>query len=373
MKKILIVVGTRPNFIKVTQFKRIALAQYEQKIEIKIVHTGQHYDKLMSDVFFEQFGLVPDYFLNIATQTDVNTQFSAIITGVSQTIAEYSPHLVVVVGDVNSTLAAALAAHHLHLPMAHLESGLRSHDRAMPEELNRVLTDSLADYFFVTEPSGTQNLVAEGKPQDRIFFVGNTMIDTMVAYKTQIAQADILPKLGIKPAQDFALMTMHRPSNVDTLEGLNKILELIALATAQLSVVFSVHPRTLSNLQKHGLYHAITQNPNLIVCPPLDYFAFQHLVANCKFVLTDSGGIQEEASFVQKPCLTFRQNTERPCTITEGSNQLMPFDLDLIKLKLAELNDPSKPKNYTIPQLWDGSATERILQILDKTTFEKRL
>jgi len=360
-KKILIVVGTRPNFIKVTRFSFL-LKNYPE-IECKIVHTGQHFDDKMSSVFFEQFNLTPDVFLNIAHGTPI-AQIAEIMQRLEKIIEEYKPDVIIVPGDVNSTLATAITANKMNVRLAHLESGLRSYDNTMPEEHNRVLTDAVADYFFVTEQSGYDNLVREGRSKEKIFFVGNTMIDTMVAYEKQIDSSDILDKLNIS-SEKFVLMTIHRPANVDVIEGLKKLSDLIVHITKKYKLVFPVHPRTLKNMEKHGLYDAIKGNSNLIFTEPLDYFSFQKLTKSCSFILTDSGGIQEESTFLKIPCLTLRPNTERPVTVDIGTNELIPFDIDIIQKKIESIENGTYKKG-TIPPMWDGKATERIVKILSE-------
>jgi UDP-N-acetylglucosamine 2-epimerase (non-hydrolysing) len=359
MKKILIVVGTRPNFIKVTQFPRV-IKKYED-LDCKIVHTGQHYDKNMSSVFFEQFRLQPDIFLNIEAGSPIS-QIADIMKALEKSINEYKPNLIIVPGDVNSTLAGALVANKMNIPLAHLESGLRSHDRTMPEEFNRLLTDDVSDYFFVTEQSGYDNLLKEGKNEKSIYFVGNTMIDTMVAFSNEIANNSIMQKLGILPKK-FLLMTMHRPATVDSLEGLKKLNNLISNITKKHSLVFPAHPRTIHNLEKFGMLNELKQNKKLILCEPLDYFSFQKLIKESLMIITDSGGIQEESTFLGVPCLTLRNNTERPITVTLGTNELMAFDEKLIENKLESVENGSYKKG-NIPPMWDGKATERIVKVI---------
>ncbi|PBQ31500.1 UDP-N-acetylglucosamine 2-epimerase (non-hydrolyzing) [Sphingobacteriaceae bacterium] len=358
-KKILIVVGTRPNFIKVTQFKRCALAY--PGLDLKIVHTGQHYDTKMADVFFEQFELTPDYFLNISSSS-ANTQMAEVMLGLEKTVNEYRPDLLVVVGDVNSTFAAALTANKMGIKIAHLESGLRSEDRTMPEEINRLLTDEITDFFFVTEQSGWDNLLSEGKNNNQLFFVGNTMIDTMVAFEEKIKNSSILTELKLQSEQ-FVLMTIHRPATVDVKEELEKLLLLIESVSETYDIVFPVHPRTINNLKRFGLYDRFVAVKKLQVSEPLDYFAFQKLIAECKFILTDSGGIQEESTFRLKPCITLRPNTERPVTIHEGTNVLLPFDLGKIQNVVGQIEKGTYKKGQ-VPKLWDGKSTERIVKIL---------
>ena len=359
MKKILIVVGTRPNFIKVTQF-HAAVKNYPD-IECKIVHTGQHFDDKMSTVFFDQFGLKPDIFLNITHNSPIS-QMADIMAGLEKVVTEYKPNLMIVPGDVNSTLAAALVANKMNIPLAHLESGLRSYDRTMPEEFNRILTDDLSDYFFVTEQSGYDSLIKEGKNKVSIHFVGNTMIDTMVAFSKQIEGSNILKKLNVAPKK-YVLMTMHRPATVDSAEGLKKLIHIINNITAKYKLVFPAHPRTVKNFEKYGLQDKIKDHANLIFCEPLDYFAFQKLVKESLLIVTDSGGIQEESTFLQIPCLTLRANTERPITVTLGTNELIPFDEKVIAARLESIEKGTYKKG-TIPPMWDGKATERIVKII---------
>jgi len=358
--KILIVVGTRPNFIKITRFKKVNEAM-GNPFEIKIVHTGQHYDSKMADVFFTQFELVPDYYLNIP-QASANTQIGEIIIRIEKVIEEFNPAVVVAVGDVNSTFAAAFAGHKLNRIVAHLESGLRSYDRSMPEEINRLLTDEIADYYFVTEQSGYDNLIKEGKNKEAIFFVGNTMIDTLVEFENKIQLSNVLEEYSIKE-KEYVLMTMHRPATVDSEEGLTKLLEIIEYVNQQQHLVFPIHPRTLSKLQQFGLMERVKSNPMIILTEPLDYFAFQKLIAGCSFVITDSGGIQEETTFRNIPCLTLRPNTERPSTVSIGTNELVPFEIEKVQEKINDINKNTYKKG-AIPPMWDGFSTERILDAL---------
>ena len=361
MKKILIIIGTRPNFIKVTQFKRVA-EQYKN-LTIKIAHTGQHYDAKMSDIFFEQFGLTPDYFMNIP-QASPNTQMAEIMLRLEDIIKnKFTPDLIIVPGDVNSTFAAALTANKMGIKIAHLESGLRSFDRGMPEEINRILTDEITDYYFITEQSGIDHLKEE-KKQGESVFVGNTMIDTMVAFEENIQASPIMENLELKKDK-FVLMTIHRPALVDVKEEVEKLLSLIQHLSVNYKIVFPIHPRTVNNLKKFGLFDAFDEIENLILSEPMDYFAFQKLIANCSFILTDSGGIQEESTFRQVPCLTLRPNTERPITITMGTNKLIAFDLNEIKAEILSIEKGTYKKGE-IPPLWDGKATERILEFIDK-------
>lgn len=361
--KILILVGTRPNFIKVTQFKKCA--QIFPDMKISIVHTGQHYDEKMADVFFRQFNLIPDYYLNISPAS-ANKQIAEIMIKLEDLISTIGkPDLLLVPGDVNSSMAGALFAHNAGIKLGHIEAGLRSFDRTMPEEFNRIITDELSDLFFVTENSGIKHLKDEKRSEQFIHFVGNTMIDTMVAYDTEIEESPVLNNLQVKSGE-FVLMTMHRPATVDNQKELGKLIDLINYVSQKYKVVFPIHPRTIKNAKEFGLYDQINNNKNLICTEPLDYFAFQKLIKECAFILTDSGGIQEESTFRQKPCLTLRPNTERPVTVEEGTNTLLTFDLAEVKAHI-QLIENGQYKKGRIPEKWDGKATERILKILNKT------
>ncbi|MFK7758125.1 MAG: non-hydrolyzing UDP-N-acetylglucosamine 2-epimerase [Flavobacteriales bacterium] len=355
--KILTVVGTRPNFIKITQFRKVFDPMPD--VELKIVHTGQHYDHKMSTVFFDQFGFQPDIFLDIS-QRAPGPQTGEIMMKLSELFMEEKPDLVITPGDVNSTLACSLAANKCGIKVAHLESGLRSSDRTMPEEINRILTDEITDMYFVTEQSGLDHLAAEGKDEQKVHFVGNTMIDTLVAFEDEISASDVLDKYELEKGE-FYLMTMHRPATVDIREGLEFMANLIKYLTKNKKVVFPIHPRTMKNLQEEGLFTDLAMISNLVFTEPMDYFSFQRLVRDAHCILTDSGGIQEESTFRQVPCFTLRPNTERPSTITMGTNVLLPNDLETV---IAALEKPFKQGE--VPPLWDGKATERIGEIIQK-------
>jgi UDP-N-acetylglucosamine 2-epimerase (non-hydrolysing) len=359
MKKIIIVVGTRPNFIKVTQFRRVA-GSYNN-MELKIVHTGQHYDDKMAKVFFEQFKMFPDFYLDIST-TSANSQIAEIMIGLERIFSENKPDYVVVVGDVNSTLAGAITANKMGIRLIHIESGLRSGDYTMPEEINRIITDKVSDYCFVTENSGLENLKEEHKKEEHLFLVGNTMIDTIVAYEKEIDGVDILQKSNVTSGH-FVLMTMHRPSNVDTQEGISQIASIIDMLNRKnYKTVFPIHPRTYKRVETLGMLSSFKQS-NIIMTEPLDYFSFQKLIKECKFIITDSGGIQEESTFRLKPCLTFRPNTERPVTIEQGTNVLLEFDMQLLEKYINQI-EKGEFKKGTVPEYWDGKATDRILEII---------
>lgn len=354
--KILIVIGTRPNFIKVTRFKKVARSF--DNLDIEIVHTGQHYDNKMANVFFEQFGLIPDHVLDLAGSTP-SGQMANMIQGLSTKVTEIKPDYILVPGDVNSTLAGALVANREGIRLGHLESGLRSFDRTMPEEVNRILVDQMAEDYFVTEESGLKNLNREGlsskSESTTTTLVGNTMIDSLVEYDAEIMASDVLEEYGIKDGS-YILMTMHRPATVDHESGLRFLLELLKEVSSASQVVLPMHPRTKSRIEQFGLSSEFDSLKNLMILEPLGYFAFQRLIVGAKAILTDSGGIQEESTFRRVPCITLRPNTERPVTCDLGTNQLVGLDLEAIRHALHH------PLEGQIPPLWDGHSTERVIQ-----------
>lgn len=357
ISRIFILIGTRPNFIKVTQFRRIAK---DLELDIKIIHTGQHFDEKMADVFFKEFDLIPDYFLNISPGQPT-VQIAEIISKLQNLIDSIGkPDLMIVPGDVNSTLAGAIFANKAEIKLAHLEAGLRSFDLTMPEEHNRVLTDAISDINFVTEQSGIDNLRANHS-KGQTFFVGNTMIDTLVAFEPKIDSSDILKKMGVQ--RDYIVTTIHRPGNVDTKVGLEKLFSLFVTVAEKYDILFPVHPRTLNRMKSFGLYESFNKISGLKFIEPLGYFDFQKMIKHAKLVLTDSGGIQEETTFRKIPCLTLRPNTERPVTCTIGTNTLVPFDADLIMNFIRQIEEGNYKKGG-IPPLWDGRSTERILDII---------
>ena len=361
MRKVLLVVGTRPNFIKVTRFKEVARAH--GGLQVDLVHTGQHFDQRMSTVFFDQFGLVPDHWLEVPPGSP-NSQMARIMLGLEEVVGKERPDMMLVVGDVNSTLAGALTANKMGLPLGHLESGLRSRDRGMPEEINRLLTDQITDHYFITEQSGLDHLLAEGRPADAMHFVGNTMIDTLVAFEDRIQASQVLQDLRLGHG-GHVLMTIHRPATVDDGEQLARLVDLIAMVAQENPVVFPVHPRTVQNLERFGLLERVRAIPGLHMGDPMDYFAFQKLIATCAFVITDSGGIQEETTYRRVPCLTLRPNTERPVTITMGTNELITFDLGELRAAIDRIRSGTF-KQGSIPPLWDGHATERVVEVLHR-------
>jgi len=360
----LTVIGTRPNYIKITQFEK-EFSKFPDQFEYRLLHTGQHYDRNMRDIFFEQLKLNKiDYALGITRGTS-GSQIGEMIMKMDAVLQEWKPDLLMVVGDVNSTLAASIVANKTNTKLAHVESGLRSRDLQMPEEWNRLMTDQLANILFVTEKSGQENLLKEGKMENQISFVGNTMIDTLVAFAKDIDASPILDTLKLE-GSDYVLMTIHRPSNVDQEGSLKKLAELIQFVSSKYKIVFPIHPRSMNNIRKFGLEEIFSGNKNLLLIDPLDYLAFQKLIKHCKLVITDSGGIQEETTFRKIPCLTLRDNTERPVTIELGTNELIPFDLLVIEKKMVSIQDGSFKKG-SIPPLWDGEASKRIVNFLKET------
>ncbi len=358
-KSILLVIGTRPNFIKITQFRK-AINDFPQ-LDLKIVHTGQHSGAVMADIFFSQFNVTPDYFLNTPAATP-NQQIGHIITELDKLIITIGkPSYMMVVGDVNSTLAGAIVANKQEIPLMHLESGLRSFDNTMPEEHNRIITDAITQHYFVTEQQAIENLLKEGKAREQLYFVGNTMIDTLVAFQDQIDKSNCMETYNIK-TKEFVLITMHRPATVDVKEGLQKLITLLSQVAQSYKIVFPIHPRTRNNFEKFNLQKDLAKIKNLLFTEPLDYFAFQQLTKNAAYVITDSGGVQEETTYYQVPCLTLRNNTERPVTCTEGTNTLCNFEN--IEKYIQQIVQGNYKTSKT-PYLWDGKATQRIVEAIN--------
>lgn len=361
--KIINIVGARPNLPKIAPLMREM--QRHPEIEPILVHTGQHYDETLSDIFFRQMG-IPTPHVNLEVGSGSHAaQTAEILKRVEPVLIERQPDLVLVVGDVNSTIAVSLAAVKLGLRVAHVEAGLRSFDRTMPEEINRVLTDAIADYLFVTEEDAIGNLLREGRRNECIYLVGNVMIDSLRHFLPIAQKSRVGEDLGLKNGTDwkrFGVLTLHRPSNVDSTEKLVELLGAIDAVAAQIPVVFPVHPRTQQRLTQTG----ITHHPQLCLIPPIGYLDFLCLVSKATLVLTDSGGIQEETTALGVPCLTLRESTERPITISEGTNLLIGTDPIRI---LAAAQDvlAGKGKAGRIPPLWDGHAAERIVEILLRT------
>jgi UDP-N-acetylglucosamine 2-epimerase (non-hydrolysing) len=355
--KIISVVGARPNFMKVAPLHR-AFQEREAITESLIVHTGQHYDEQMSDILFEQLELPrPDRYLGVGSASHAQ-QTARVMTAFEEVVEEEAPDLVLVVGDVNSTLACSLVATKMHIPVAHVEAGLRSGDRRMPEEINRLLTDTIAELLFVTEQDGIDNLKAEGVSDDRIFFVGNVMIDFLVFFREKAAQTGIVEELDLTPS-GYAVMTMHRPSNVDNREGLTRPLETIEQIADLVPLVFPMHPRTRNRFDEFRLADRLEAVEDLILLEPLCYLEFLRLMEKAGVVVTDSGGIQEETTFLQVPCLTLRDSTERPITITQGTNELMELHPDNVERRVRDILSGNHSDGQ-IPNKWDGRASGRI-------------
>jgi UDP-N-acetylglucosamine 2-epimerase (non-hydrolysing) len=363
MIKILNIVGARPNFMKISPLHRAF--NNRKEINSKILHTGQHYDEKMSDIFFNQLELPkPDFYLGIGGGSHTY-QKAHVMLKFEEILKEEKPDLVLVVGDVNATAACSIVAVKMGIPVAHVEAGLRSGDRRMPEEINRIITDAISNYLFITEQSGIDNLKKEGVPDEKVFFVGNVMIDSLIYYREKASKLNLLDSLNLA-VKDYILMTMHRPANVDNVESLKDILQIIQSATQQKKVVFPIHPRTSNNFKKYGLFGDLENIPNLILLEPQGYLQFLHLMDNACLIITDSGGIQEETTYLQVPCLTFRDSTERPVTVDLGTNLLLAdLDPQTVKIKMEEILD-GKTKKGIIPPLWDGKAAERIADTLIK-------
>lgn len=359
MKKIISVVGARPNFMKVAPLYR-EFKKYDNKIQHLICHTGQHYDDKMSKIFFDELELPkPDFYLGVGSGTHAE-QIAGVMVAFEKVLQKESPSLVIVVGDVNSTIACSLVASRFGIKVAHVEAGLRSFDRSMPEEINRMLTDTIADYLFVTEQSGINNLHHEGIQEDKIFFTGNVMIDSLVYYLPKVEKSDMLQKLSLSP-RDYILVTLHRPANVDTEEGLKGLCDMLNRISAKKKIVFPIHPRTKNNLEKYGLTNIVSGN--VLLTDPLGYIEFVSLIKNSLLIVTDSGGIQEESTYLQIPCITVRDNTERPVTVTVGTNRLIGTDTGKVERAVDEILQ-GKIKPGKIPELWDGYAAGRICKIV---------
>lgn len=363
MVKILNICGARPNFMKIAPLMR-AFAAHPQ-LDPMLIHTGQHYDENMSDLFFRQLNIPePDVNLGVGSGSHA-VQTAEIMQQFEPIVLEQRPDVVLVVGDVNSTIACGLVAVKLGVKLVHVEAGLRSFDRGMPEEINRVLTDAISDVLFVTERSGIENLRREGVPDERVHLVGNVMIDTLLANREQAEASSILETLELAPG-GYCVSTLHRPSNVDDPVVFGRILDAYDEIQRDLPIVFPMHPRTRSNLAKLGLAQRVEQMAGLRIVEPLGYLDFLKLTANAAVVLTDSGGIQEESTILGVYCLTLRENTERPITIEQGTNMLVGTDpgeiMDAYRTcRSHPLSDPPKP------ELWDGQAAERIAKIMVDT------
>ncbi len=349
------VVGARPNFMKmapvVSELRRRGLRSV-------LVHTGQHYDEAMSKVFFEELGM-PEPDLNLEVGSDSPTRQTArILTAFEAACERERPDLILVGGDVTSTLAVALVAARLGIPLGHVEAGLRSFDRSMPEEINRILTDHASDHLFTTEESGNENLAREGIPASKVHFVGNCMVDTLLQNVEKAVAREPWGALGLRPGE-YGLLTLHRPSNVDSPEVLAPLLRVLAEIASRIPILFPVHPRTLGRLKASGIPVAA----GIRTCDALPYMTFLGLMAKARLVLTDSGGIQEETTALGVPCLTLRHNTERPVTVSQGTNRLVGTDPGEIRRSADLILSGGWPRGGTVP-LWDGHASRRIVDVI---------
>ena len=361
-KLIYLVAGARPNFMKIAPIIR-ALVAREDRFAFKLIHTGQHYDHEMSDVFFEELGIPkPDFHLEAGGGSHA-TQTAKIMVGFEEICLRSRPDCVLVVGDVNSTLACSIVAKKLQIPVAHVEAGLRSGDMAMPEEINRLVTDAITDWFFVTEPSGRTHLLQEGKDPASVFEVGHVMVDNLL-YQYEQLNRGAVPNLSSHALKQqyprYGVITLHRPSNVDDPQVFAGIASALRTASGSLPLIFPVHPRTRGNLEKFG----IDLGPQVILTKPLSYMDFLNLWKDAAVVVTDSGGLQEETTALGVPCVTVRENTERPVTVDEGTNTLVgtrPAAI-LAAIDAVVRGDSKKGRR---PALWDGKAAERIVAILD--------
>jgi UDP-N-acetylglucosamine 2-epimerase (non-hydrolysing) len=362
--KIINIVGARPNFMKMAPIIE-AMNKYPEQIKHLLIHTGQHYDEKMSKSFFVDLGMPkPNIDLEVGSGSHAE-QTAKIMVAFEKVCMDEKPDLVIVVGDVNSTMACTITAKKLGIKVAHVEAGLRSRDMSMPEEINRLCTDVLCDYLFTTDHFADENLRAEGVAEDKIHFVGNVMIDTLLKHKEMASTLNLCQKMGLKPG-GYATMTLHRPGNVDDPKILAGLLEALSNIAEELPIIFPIHPRTRKMAEEFGLGHYFNSGKTIegIWCTePLGYLEFLHLNMNAKMVLTDSGGLQEETTVLGVPCVTIRPNTERPITCTEGTNVLVGNDpVKVLEAAHAIFHGPALTGK--IPEKWDGHAAERIVDVL---------
>jgi UDP-N-acetylglucosamine 2-epimerase (non-hydrolysing) len=362
MHTVISVVGARPNFMKAAPVKHA----FERLTSVRhlLVHTGQHYDPNMSDVFFRDLGMgEPDLYLNVGSGSHAEQTAKIMVEFEKVCLAE-KPSIIIVYGDVNSTLAAGIVAKKLHIPVAHVESGLRSFDRRMPEEINRIVTDAITDLFFVTEESGRRNLLRENVPTEQIHLVGNTMIDSLARLCERTGTMPGTVGAEADGAEKYLVLTLHRPSNVDDPEALRALMGAIEEGAGETPIRFPVHPRTEAALRRSGDYDRITASGQWQLLGPAGYSEFIAMVRGALGVITDSGGIQEETTWLGIPCLTLRESTERPSTVELGTNQLVGVEPAAVREAIARLHCPPPPGSRLVPPLWDGRAAERIVRIV---------
>jgi UDP-N-acetylglucosamine 2-epimerase (non-hydrolysing) len=361
MIKIICACGARPNFMKIAPIMRAF--EQSRNFQTLLVHTGQHYDENMSKLFFKELEIPePDVYLDVGSGSHA-FQTAEIMKRFEPVVLDFRPDYVLVVGDVNSTIACGLVAVKLAVRLIHVEAGLRSFDRTMPEEINRVLTDAISDLLFVTEQSGVDNLKKEGVSPEKIHFVGNVMIDTLIANRQKAQNSDVLQRLGLTP-QNYGVITLHRPSNVDDLQRFGQIVGAFEEIQKEMKLVFPIHPRTRDKIKCGALGKQVEAMGNLLLIEPLGYLDFLCLMSNAATVLTDSGGIQEETTILRIPCMTLRKNTERPVTITQGTNRLAGVTTDSILKNYREILKAGKTTTRKKPELWDGKAAQRIASIV---------
>ena len=358
--KIDIIAGTRPNFIKISPIiNQIKLKQNFYKISYRLIHTGQHYDEDMSSNFFEQLNIPhPDINLNVGSSTHAK-QTGDIMLRYENVLNQEKPDICLVVGDVNSTMACSIVAKKANIKLIHVEAGIRSWDLSMPEEINRIITDSITDYFFTTSKKANENLLSIGINEERIFYVGNTMIDTLKKYKNKLIRPEIWDRLSLKEKR-YIVMTLHRPSNIDDKKRLKRIINEVHKSLGSIPIIFSAHPRTLQQIDALDIIL-----PNLYVTEPLSYLEFNYLVKSSMAVITDSGGITEETTIMKIPCMTLRDTNERPETVSIGTNELLGLNYRAIKPAIKKLILGKWKKGGT-PPLWDGRASKRIIQCIIK-------
>lgn len=361
MVKIICVCGARPNFMKIAPLMK-AFNQ-SGKFQTLLVHTGQHYDDNMSRLFFDELGIPkPDVNLEVGSGSHA-FQTAEIMKRFEPIVLEHKPDYVLVVGDVNSTIACGLVAVKLGVKLIHVEAGLRSFDRTMPEEINRLLTDRISDLLFVTEQSGVDNLLKEGADPAKVHLVGNVMIDTLLANRDKAEKSDILKQLSLEQKK-YGVITLHRPSNVDGESRFGQIVAAFEQITKEIKLVFPIHPRTKNNVKKTDLGKRLDSMKNLLLIEPLGYLDFLCLTSNAAVVMTDSGGIQEETTILGVPCMTLRENTERPVTITEGTNRLVQITSKDILRNYRQIMTSRDSYKSKVPKFWDGKAAERIVNII---------